>query len=135
MEKSQIKKDVYDCLSKSDKKMSIFDISKATGYKTDNVYVIVVDIKDIKFKKIGDIIHWYLNEDQIDPPIKIIDKKSKKSIDPVFLKIYENDKKNSPNNRRIFLSPEEHQDYRDIHEPKKEENLKQKMLKGIKRKR
>jgi hypothetical protein len=108
--KSQIKSDVLECIKNSDRKMSVFEISKSTGYKADNVYIAIIETKEFKSKNIKGTAYWYFDENQIDPIIisKVIEKKK---TDPLFLEIYERDKKNSPNNRRIFLSSDERQEY------------------------
>ena len=109
LNKSEIKSLVTECLSTSDKKMSVFEISKSTGIKNDNVYISLIANKEIKSKKIGDSLYWYINENQIDPQKKIEDKP--KGNDPIFMKIYEDDVKNNPNNRKVFISTEERLEY------------------------
>jgi hypothetical protein len=108
--KSDVKSAVIECLSSSDKKMNISEIAKATGFKHDNVYVAVVETENIKSKKFGDILYWYINENQTDPHKKINVSTSKK-IDEVFLKSWEDDCKNNPSNRKIFLTMKEHREY------------------------
>lgn len=107
--KSEIKIIVTECLSSSDKKMSLFEISKSTGIKTDNVYIALIANKEIKSKKIGDVLYWYIKENQLDPQKKIAEKPS--ATDPIFMKLYEDDVKNNPNNRKIFLSTNERLEY------------------------
>lgn len=55
LDKKKIKIDVLECLSNSVEKMSIYDISKSTGYKTDNVYVAIVESKETKSKNIDNV--------------------------------------------------------------------------------
>jgi len=106
--KTEVKQAVLECLSKSDKKLNMSEISKITGFKTDNVYVAVTEIKEAKSKNINDISYWYINENQVDPPKKVV--VGAKSVDPIFMKMYEDDKNNS-SGRKIFLSMEDHKAY------------------------
>ena len=93
LDKKKIKIDVLECLSNSVEKMSIYDISKSTGYKTDNVYVAIVESKETKSKNIDNVLYWYINENQIDPPKKIIAGVEHKKVDPLFIKYMKKTKK------------------------------------------
>lgn len=106
--KTDVKIAVLECLSKSDKKLNMSEISKITGFKTDNIYVAITEIKEAKSKKINDISYWYINESQVDPAKKVV--VGAKAVDPIFMQIYEDDK-NNPSGRKIFLSMEEHKAY------------------------
>lgn len=108
--KNDVKTAVLECLTNSDKKLNVSEISKITGHKPDNVYVAVIELKETKSKKCGDILYWYVNENQQDPPKKV-EVKTSKPIDPIFLKNWEDDVKNNPSNRMIFLTMEEHMEY------------------------
>lgn len=107
--KNDIKSAVLECLSKSDRKLSMGEIGKITGQKTDNVYIALIDIAEAKSKKCNDILYWYINESQVDPPKKVRSGVGIKPVDPLFMKIYEDDKNSS--DRKIFLSMEDHQEY------------------------
>lgn len=102
--KQEIKNNVFECLSKSKDKLNIPNISKLTGHKTDNVYVAVIGIKEAKSKKFGDMIYWYVNEDQKDP---IINKKIKNitKTDTLLESWLKNDE---PNSRKIFRNEEDY---------------------------
>lgn len=108
--KDDVKSAVLECLNKSDKKLNISDIAKITGHKPDNVYVAVVELDEVKSKKCGESLYWYINENQSDP-MKKIEIKTSKPVDPIFLKNWEDDVKNNPSNRKIFLTMEEHREY------------------------
>jgi hypothetical protein len=70
MTKQEIKNSVFECLSKSDKKLPISEISKLTGHKRDHVYIAVISIKEAKSKNFDGILYWYMNENQKDPEKK-----------------------------------------------------------------
>ena len=110
--KDIVKNSVLECLSNSDKKLSISEIGKLTGQKTDNVYIALIDITEAKSKKCNDILYWYVNESQVDPQKKsnvpIVNNNN--TVDDIFKKIYDTDLK-SGKDRKIFLSMEDYQAY------------------------
>jgi len=112
--KQDIKNDIFECLSKSDKKLTMLDISKQTGYKTDNVYVAIISIKEARSKKIGDILYWYINENQKDPVIKKSENVSK--IDPLMENWLKND---DPKNRKVFRNDADYMQYKNSKIPVK----------------
>jgi hypothetical protein len=104
--KQEIKNQVFECLTKSDKKLSLHEISTQTCQKTDNVYVAIIGIKEVKSKKIGDINYWYINENQKDPIV--VKKVSAQKTDPMLERWLKED---DPNNRKIFRNHEDYMQY------------------------
>lgn len=97
--KSKMSEIIYEFISCSNKKMSLYEISKMTLLKTNDVYIALTKNKKIKNKKINNTIYWYIDDKQKDPIAK---KDNTIKIDELFEEIL-NFKGSSKRKMRISI--------------------------------